>query len=464
MATLRGATRRRVRLHVRARRTNIRGRLRSACGAHPWRRPAVRASRPPSGEPSADAALLRALDEPRKRVADLLEALAILAKDEPTIRLWLIGPGDPAALLAEAPPAARATGRDASLRYARSRCGLRPGVGHRAPVRPTRRSAWCWSSRSPCGTPIVAADHSGSARSSSPPATGALARPEDPVVARGGLRPGPRAGETARHRRARAAPAAEPLRLGHAVCAAHRGALRGSTLSDRWPACGAPGGSHRHDDHPGEAPGPGDRRPDGRRARRGAAGPADRRPRQHREVRLDQRPRARARCTPAGGSGDEVVRRLAGPPAHASRELGGAAPRGCGGSACAITMSAAPGRAPAAARARRRRRRAGARWCRRTPRPRTHRRGRAGPPRRRRPPSRRCPASAARATASRTVPRPMSSATTVRPGAAASAIATPGLGPHPASSSVPVTPRSSSSTTGPVSGSESSGAAVTSSP
>ena len=47
------------------------------------------------------------LTEPRKRVGDLLEALALVARDEPSVRLWLSGPGDPSPLLAAAPREAR---------------------------------------------------------------------------------------------------------------------------------------------------------------------------------------------------------------------------------------------------------------------------------------------------------------------------------------------------------------------
>jgi len=48
-----------------------------------------------------------AFEEPTKEVGLLLEALAIVAKTEPDVQLWLSGPGDAGELLEEAPAAAR---------------------------------------------------------------------------------------------------------------------------------------------------------------------------------------------------------------------------------------------------------------------------------------------------------------------------------------------------------------------
>jgi phosphatidylinositol alpha-mannosyltransferase len=44
-----------------------------------------------------------ALTEPRKGIATLLEALPIVARTEPEVRLWLSGPGDPSPFLDDAP-------------------------------------------------------------------------------------------------------------------------------------------------------------------------------------------------------------------------------------------------------------------------------------------------------------------------------------------------------------------------
>lgn len=48
-----------------------------------------------------------AFAEPGKGLAFLLEALTIVARTEPSVRLWLSGPGDPAQILAAAPAPAR---------------------------------------------------------------------------------------------------------------------------------------------------------------------------------------------------------------------------------------------------------------------------------------------------------------------------------------------------------------------
>ena len=50
-----------------------------------------------------------ALDERRKGVPTILEALPLIAAEEGGVRLWLSGPGDAASLLREAPEAARRT-------------------------------------------------------------------------------------------------------------------------------------------------------------------------------------------------------------------------------------------------------------------------------------------------------------------------------------------------------------------
>jgi glycosyltransferase involved in cell wall biosynthesis len=44
---------------------------------------------------------------PHKEVPLLLDAVALLAESEPSVELWLSGPGEPGPLLAQAPPAAR---------------------------------------------------------------------------------------------------------------------------------------------------------------------------------------------------------------------------------------------------------------------------------------------------------------------------------------------------------------------
>ncbi len=62
----------------------------------------------PAAARAAEPTLLYsgALDEPRKGVATLLEALPLIAAREPRVRLWLSGPGNPGPFLAAAAPEA----------------------------------------------------------------------------------------------------------------------------------------------------------------------------------------------------------------------------------------------------------------------------------------------------------------------------------------------------------------------
>jgi glycosyltransferase involved in cell wall biosynthesis len=120
------------------------------------------------------------LDEPRKRLADLLEAVAILARTEPDVRLWLSGPGDPTALLARAPTEARV--RTALLPLGTP--DLAPVYGQAwATVLPSTHEAFglVLVESLACGTPIVAADHAALPELVAP-GVGALAAPEDPAA------------------------------------------------------------------------------------------------------------------------------------------------------------------------------------------------------------------------------------------------------------------------------------------
>lgn len=121
-----------------------------------------------------------ALDVPRKGVAELLEAVAILARDVPRVRLLLSGPGDAAALLRAAPPAARertevlslGTIDDQPARYASAW----------ATVYPTRFEAFglVLVESLAAGTPVVATDH-GALPELVEPGAGALAPVGDPA-------------------------------------------------------------------------------------------------------------------------------------------------------------------------------------------------------------------------------------------------------------------------------------------
>lgn len=120
-----------------------------------------------------------AIVEPRKGVATLLEALAIIAGAEPSVRLWLSGPGDPSALLEAAPPEAR---RRTDLL----------GLGH--PDAQAERYGRAWATvlaskhdsfgqalleSLACGTPIVASTHAAVPELVGP-GTGATCEPDDP--------------------------------------------------------------------------------------------------------------------------------------------------------------------------------------------------------------------------------------------------------------------------------------------
>jgi phosphatidylinositol alpha-mannosyltransferase len=115
----------------------------------------------PTGERSERPTLLfsGAIDEPRKNVAVLLEAVAIVARTEPDVRLWLSGPGDATALLQAAPAAARertevlplGTPDDQPDRYSAAW----------ATVYATRFEAFGLTvvESLACGTPVVVSDH-----------------------------------------------------------------------------------------------------------------------------------------------------------------------------------------------------------------------------------------------------------------------------------------------------------------
>lgn len=113
----------------------------------------------PARTPTPTVLFSGAVDEPRKGVGLLLAALPLVAKEEPAVRLWLSGPGDPGPLLAGASPEARA--RTDVL-------GLGP------PDEQASRYGRAWATALPskndsfgmalleslaCGTPIVASTH-----------------------------------------------------------------------------------------------------------------------------------------------------------------------------------------------------------------------------------------------------------------------------------------------------------------
>ena len=115
-----------------------------------------------------------AIDEPRKGVATLLEALPLIAEVEPDVRLQLSGPGDATALLS----AATSVARERTDLLGRGSIGDQPG-----------RYARAWTTALPAnhetfglvlleslssGTPVVAADNSALPEMVTPGVTGSL--------------------------------------------------------------------------------------------------------------------------------------------------------------------------------------------------------------------------------------------------------------------------------------------------
>jgi glycosyltransferase involved in cell wall biosynthesis len=127
------------------------------------------------------------LDEPRKGVSILLDALAIVATDEPDVRLWLSGPGETGPLLAAAPEAARERTEvldlgdplDQATRYGQAWATVLPSTFESFGMVLVESLA--------CGTPIVVANHS------APPelardGAGCVTDPGDPASLAAGLR------------------------------------------------------------------------------------------------------------------------------------------------------------------------------------------------------------------------------------------------------------------------------------
>ena len=133
----------------------------------------------PAREPEPTILFSGALTEPRKHLDTLLEAVALLARREPELRVWLSGPGDPAPLLAAAPPDATSRtvvldlGRanEQAQRYARAWVTALPSEADSFGMALVESLA--------CGTPIVVADH-GAPQELVTDETGAVARLGDP--------------------------------------------------------------------------------------------------------------------------------------------------------------------------------------------------------------------------------------------------------------------------------------------
>jgi phosphatidylinositol alpha-mannosyltransferase len=124
-----------------------------------------------------------AVDEPRKRVALLLEAVAILRRELPDLQLWLSGPGDAARLLSEAPPRAA----EATVVLGTGQPGGQAAIYGRAwvTVLPSQHEAFGLAllESLACGTPVVATDDGGGPADLVEEGSGRMCRPDPDSIA-----------------------------------------------------------------------------------------------------------------------------------------------------------------------------------------------------------------------------------------------------------------------------------------
>jgi glycosyltransferase involved in cell wall biosynthesis len=121
-----------------------------------------------------------AVDQRRKGVPDLLQALPLIARAEPRVELWLSGPGDPEPFLAEAPSEARERTTALGLgdagaqheRYGRAWVTCLPSIFDSFGMALVESLA--------CGTPIVTTTHSAPPELVDEGVTGEVCEPEDP--------------------------------------------------------------------------------------------------------------------------------------------------------------------------------------------------------------------------------------------------------------------------------------------
>lgn len=119
-----------------------------------------------------------ALDVERKGLRRLLEALPILARREPKVRVWLAGGGDPSGVLSDAPAATRdrvdvlspAAAVDQPSRFSRAWVTALPAIYEAFGLVVVESLA--------CGTPVVVANHSALPELVTP-GVGVITPPED---------------------------------------------------------------------------------------------------------------------------------------------------------------------------------------------------------------------------------------------------------------------------------------------
>lgn len=130
-------------------------------------------------EPNPTILFSGTLVEPRKGLAELLEACAVIVSQVSGLRLWLSGQGDPSIILDRAPRKAReiceilpiGTPEQQGSRYGRAWVTALPSVSDSFGLVLVESLA--------CGTPIVVADDAAPPELVSP-STGAIAQPHDP--------------------------------------------------------------------------------------------------------------------------------------------------------------------------------------------------------------------------------------------------------------------------------------------
>lgn len=121
-----------------------------------------------------------AVTEPRKGVADLLQAMAVVSHDVPDVRLQLSGPGDPGALLAGAPPGVadrvdvlgRGSPDEQAERYARAWLTVLPSTYDSFGMALVESLA--------CGTPLVTTTEGAPKELVDEASTGTTCRADDP--------------------------------------------------------------------------------------------------------------------------------------------------------------------------------------------------------------------------------------------------------------------------------------------
>lgn len=121
-----------------------------------------------------------AFAEPRKGAATVLAALPLIAQTEPEVALWLSGPGDATALLAAAPPDARA--RTTCLGVGDVDQQLHHYGQAWATVLPSTDDSFGMAlvESHACGTPIVVSTHGAPHELVDEGVTGELCEPHDP--------------------------------------------------------------------------------------------------------------------------------------------------------------------------------------------------------------------------------------------------------------------------------------------